>query len=49
MRKFTEEEMEKIIDQFCEKEEREAPQEVQEAWMIMDAAFDSYLAAVSND
>ena len=49
MRKFTEEEMGKIIEQFCEREEREAPQEVQEAWSAMDAAFDNYRATVSND
>ena len=41
MRKFTEEEMGKIIEQFCEREEREAPQEVQKAGSAMDAAFDN--------
>ena len=49
MRKFTEEEIGKIIEQFCEREEREAPQEVQKAGSAMDAAFDNYLATVSND
>lgn len=42
-------EMDKIWDQFCEKEEQAAPQEVQEAWRRMERAFDEYLAAVSED
>ena len=42
-------EMDKIWDQFCEKEEKAEQQEVQEAWRRMERAFDEYLAAVSED